>query len=175
MQSSRFSWAKAEEAKANRDLRSGGITGIHPAKEGEIYISANTPHFWQSLCTLIGLPELAENPKYDTVRKRAKSAAEIVPAIREALKSRTAREWEEIFGESVPNCAIRPIEEMFDHPQVLDQGLVTELDHPNAGSYRGLRKPLKFSETPGPEPIAAPALGQHTDEILVEKKTWHEK
>ncbi len=166
MQSGRFIWAKGEDAKVSRDLRSGGITGIHPTGAGELYISANTPHFWRALCSLVGLPDLASNPRYDTVRKRAKCAAEIVPAIREALKSRTAREWEEIFGEQVPCCAVRPIEEMFDHPQVLAEGLVTTVEHPRLGSYRGLRKPLKFSRAPGPEPFAAPALGQHTDEIL---------
>jgi formyl-CoA transferase len=166
MQSGRFIWAKGEAEGANRDLRSGGITGIHPTGDGELYISANTAHFWRSLCTLSGLPELADEPKYDTVRKRAKCAAEIVPLIREALQSHSALEWEEIFGEQVPCCAIRPIEEMFDHPQVLAQGLVTTVEHPKTGSYRGLRKPLKFSATPGPEPFAAPTLGQHTDEIL---------
>ena len=166
MQSGRFVWARGEDAGAGRDLRSGGITGIHPTSEGEIYISANTPHFWRSLCTLTGLPGLADDPRYGTVRKRAKCAAEIVPVIREALQAHTALRWEEIFGELVPCCAIRPIEEMFDHPQVLDQGLVANVEHPFTGSYRGLRKPLKFSAAPGPEPFAAPALGQHTGEIL---------
>jgi formyl-CoA transferase len=56
---------------------------------------------------------------------------------------------------------------MFDHPQVVAQGLITTVEHSRIGSYRGLRKPLKFSAAPGPEPFAAPALGQHTDEILL--------
>jgi crotonobetainyl-CoA:carnitine CoA-transferase CaiB-like acyl-CoA transferase len=166
MQSGRFIWAGNEGAEAGRDLRSGGISGLHPTADGEIYISANTARFWHALCTLTGLPELADNPKYDTVRKRAKCAAEIVPAVREALKSHTALEWEEIFGDQVPCCAVRRIEEMFAHPQVLDQGLVTAVEHPRLGSYRGLRKPLKFSAAACPEPFAAPMQGQHTDEIL---------
>jgi crotonobetainyl-CoA:carnitine CoA-transferase CaiB-like acyl-CoA transferase len=166
MQSGRFIQARGEDSSASRDLRSGGITGLHPTRDGDLYLSANTAHFWRSLCTLVGLPELAGNPKYDTVRKRAKCADEIVPAIRTALKSRTALEWEEIFGEQVPCCAVRPIEEMFSHPQVLAQDLVTTVEHPRVGNFQALRKPLKFSATPGPEPFAAPTLSQHTDEIL---------
>jgi crotonobetainyl-CoA:carnitine CoA-transferase CaiB-like acyl-CoA transferase len=50
---------------------------------------------------------------------------------------------------------------------VLAEGLVTTVEHPRVGSYRGLRKPLKFSAAPGPEPFGAPSLGQHTDEILM--------
>ena len=166
MQSGRFIQVDGEDANTDRDLRSGGVTGIHPTVKGELYISANTAHFWRALCILVGLPHLAEEPKYDTVRKRAKYAAEIVPVLREALKAHTALQWEEVFGEQVPCCAVRSIGEMFDHPQVVDQELVTSMEHPRIGSYRGLRQPLKFSETPGPEPFAAPALGQHNDEIL---------
>lgn len=167
MQSGRFIWAGKEGREAGRDMRSGGITGIHPTKEGDIYISANTPHFWHSLCELAGVPELAVDPNYDTVRKRAQRAGEIVPKIRAALKCRTAVEWEELFGERVPCGAVRPIEDMFDHPQVLAEGLVATFEHPTVGRYRGMARPLKFSESSGPEPFAAPALGQHTAEVLV--------
>lgn len=168
MQSARFVWADGEPRNASRDLRSGGVTGIHPTKAGQIYISANTPHFWRALCELIGLPQLAEDPKYDSVRKRATDAAEIVPKIRAALLMRTALEWEETFGEKVPNCAVRTIEDMFDHPQILAEQLVTQFEHPTVGRYRGLANPIKFRACEPSEPFAAPTLGQHTQEILRE-------
>ncbi|MBZ5601433.1 MAG: CoA transferase [Acidobacteriia bacterium] len=166
MQSGRFIWAEGEPRDVNRDLRSGGITGIHPAKEGYIYLSANTPHFWRALCELVGLPELASDPNYDTIPKRAQRAGEIVPKIREALKSRTALEWEELFGEKVPCSAVRGIEQMFEHPQVVAEDLVHEFEHPVVGTYRGFAGPLKFSAAGTPAPKGAPALGQHTHEIL---------
>ena len=55
---------------------------------------------------------------------------------------------------------------MFDHPQVLAEGLAASFEHPSAGRYRGLAKPLRFAETPCAEPKAAPALGQHTAQVL---------
>jgi crotonobetainyl-CoA:carnitine CoA-transferase CaiB-like acyl-CoA transferase len=167
MQSGRFIWAEGEGREVGRDMRSGGITGIHPTKEGDIYISANTPHFWQSLCELVGVPELAQDPNYDTVRKRAERAAEIVPKIRVALCCRTALEWEELFGERVPCGAVRTIEDMFDHPHVLAEDLVTSFEHPSVGRYRGMATPIHFSETPCGEPRAAPTLGQHTAGVLM--------
>jgi formyl-CoA transferase len=166
MQSGRFVWAGKEGREVGRDLRSGGVTGIHPTKEGQIYISANTPRFWQALCQSVGLDELAEDPAYDTVRKRSERAAEIVPKLRAALRCRTALEWEERFGDRVPCGAVRPIEDMFDHPQVLAEGLVATLNHKTLGPYRGIARPLHLSATPGPAPFAAPALGQHTAEVL---------
>jgi formyl-CoA transferase len=166
MQSGRFIWAEGEGREVGRDMRSGGVTGIHPTKEGDIYISANTPHFWRSLCELIGLPEMAEDPAYDTIRKRAERASTLVPMIRAALRSHTALEWEALFGERVPCGAVRPIEDMFDHPQVLAEGLVTTLEHPTAGRYRGFANPICFAGAPCSEPFAAPGLGQHTEELL---------
>jgi formyl-CoA transferase len=168
MQSGRFVWANGEGRDAGRDMSSGGITGIHPAKEGSIYISANTPHFWRALCKLIGMEEMAADSNYDTVRKRAQRASEIVPKLRAALKARTALEWEEIFGDQVPCGAVRPIEDMFDYPQVVKQGLVAEFEHPQVGTYRGLAGAFKFNGMPAPEPFSAPALGQHTGEILAQ-------
>jgi formyl-CoA transferase len=168
MQATRFIWADNEGRDVKREMRAGGIAGIHPTKAGELYISANTPHFWQALCDLVGLPQLAADPNYDTVRKRAQRTDEIVAKIREALVTRTALEWEGIFGEQVPCCAVRPIEDMFDHPQVLAEGLVASMEHPVIGRYRGLANPIKFGSGPLPPPSAAPALGQHTSQLLAE-------
>lgn len=166
MQSTRLVWADSEPREVGRDMRSGGVTGIHPTKEGFLYVSANTPHFWQAFCELIGLPEVAADPQYDTVRKRARRAAELVPKVRAALRKRTALEWEERFGDRVPCGAVRNIEEMFEHPQVLAERLVSNFDHRIAGRYRAMARPVHLSGSPGPEPFAAPALGQHTVEVL---------
>ena len=64
------------------------------------------------------------------------------------------------------SAAVRQIEDMFDHPQVLGEDLVATLDHPLIGRYRAMKAPIKFSGTPGPAPTPAPTFGQHSDEIL---------
>ncbi len=166
MQSARMIWANEESKNVGRDMRSGGITGIHPAKEGYIYISANTPHFWKSLCEKIGLSHLAQDERFDSVRKRSVAEAEIVPILREALSLRSAMEWEEIFGEEVPCSAIRQIEDMFDFPQVIAEDMIATYEHPIVGQYRGFKHPIKFSRTPSSEPFAAPTLGQHNDMFI---------
>jgi crotonobetainyl-CoA:carnitine CoA-transferase CaiB-like acyl-CoA transferase len=166
IQAGRFVWADSEGRDAMRDSGTGGLTGIHPTKEGGLYISVHSNHFFAALCELIGRPELAEDPRCASMRSRAAHAAELVPEVRAALAARTAREWEEIFGERVPCAAVRPIEDMFDHPQVMAEELVTSLDHPVVGRYRTMTKPIVFGDTPGPAPTAAPTFGQHGDEIL---------
>jgi len=165
MQSARLIWADGEALDIGRDMRSGGVTGIHPTADGHIYISANTPRFWRALCEKTGLHALAEDARYDTVRKRAEHAAEILPKLHEALAARPAMEWEALFGDEVPSAAARRIEDMFEHPQVLAEGIVGTIEHPVVGRYHGVAQSIKFGRTPGPQPFAAPLLGQHTEAV----------
>jgi crotonobetainyl-CoA:carnitine CoA-transferase CaiB-like acyl-CoA transferase len=167
MQSARLIWAKDEPRDVGRDMRSGGITGIHPAREGYLYISANTPHFWRALCEKTGLRELAADPRYDSVRKRAQHADEIIPKLHRALQARSALEWETVFGQEVPCAAARTVEDMFDDPQVLAEGMIATYTHPKVGAYRGFQGPIRFGRTPGPAPFSAPDFGQHSDAVAI--------
>ena len=168
MQSARMIWADDEPRDVGRDMRSGGITGLHPTRDGFLYISANTPHFWQALCRKTGLDELAADERFDTVRKRAQHVEEIVPKLHAALRAKSAREWEALFGDEVPCSASRTVEDMFDHPQVVAEDMIAHFDHPAVGGYRGLKRAVHFGRTPGPEPFAAPACGQDADEVLAQ-------
>jgi crotonobetainyl-CoA:carnitine CoA-transferase CaiB-like acyl-CoA transferase len=168
MQSARLVWADSEPRDVGgRDMRSGGITGIHPTREGWLYISANTPHFWQALCEKTGLHDLLVE-KYDSVRKRAQHASEIVPRLHAALAARTALEWESLFGEEVPCSAAREVEDMFDFPQVQAEGLMERFEHPVAGGYRGFAGAWKFGRTAAGGAFAAPALDEHGDAVRSE-------
>ena len=167
MQSARLVWPEGEPRNVNRDMRSGGITGLHPTRSGSLYISANTPHFWKALCNLVGLPQLAEDPRYNTVRGRAQHAGEIIPLLHAALLARTAQEWEDFFGEQVPCSVAREIEDMFDHPQVQAERMMDIYEHPLVGKYRGVARAIKFeAQSTVATPVTAPTFGQHTDHIL---------
>ncbi|MBT2790056.1 CaiB/BaiF CoA transferase family protein [Paraburkholderia strydomiana] len=166
MQSARFIWADSEPKDVGRDMRSGGITGIHPTRDGYLYLSANTPHFWKSLCELTGLAALGSDERYDTVRKRAAHRDEIVPQLHAALARKSAAEWEALFGDAVPCAAARSVEDMFDDPQVLAEDMVAHFNYPGIGAYRGFKHPVRFGSTPLPEPFAAPAFGEHSDALL---------
>jgi crotonobetainyl-CoA:carnitine CoA-transferase CaiB-like acyl-CoA transferase len=165
MQSARLIWADGEPLDIPRDLRSGGVTGLHPTRDGWLYLSASTPHFWRALCEKTGLAELLADPRLDSLKKRAEHAALIQPRLHQALAAKTALEWEAIFGDDVPAAAARRVEDMFEHPQVLAEQMVGTLAHATLGHYRGVLRAVTFGRTPGPHPRGAPALGEHSDEV----------
>ena len=168
MQSARMIWAEGEALDIGRDMRSGGVTGIHPTREGYLYLSANTAHFWRSLCEKTGLHDVLADPRYATVKQRAQHVDELLPRLHTALQAHSAREWEAIFGQDVPCAAARSVEDLFDDPQVAAQGLIASYEHPVVGRYRGFRAPIEFGRTAGPEAFAAPAFGQHNAVLAAE-------
>jgi crotonobetainyl-CoA:carnitine CoA-transferase CaiB-like acyl-CoA transferase len=164
MQSARLVWAEGEPREVSRDMRSGGITGIHPTASGHLYISANTPHFWKALCRLTGIEDLAEDPRFDTVKKRAENAEYLTARLRAALGARGADEWEQLFGQQVPCARVRAVEDMFDFPQVAAQGFIGTYEG-SAGRYRALANVLQPG---GPQARPAPGFGEHSEEVLRE-------
>ncbi len=50
---------------------------IFPSNDGWIGISALTPQQWQGFCTLIGLPDLAKDPRFETTDLRMAAADEL--------------------------------------------------------------------------------------------------
>ncbi|WP_254924395.1 CaiB/BaiF CoA transferase family protein [Bordetella genomosp. 4] len=169
MQAARLVVAENEPRSINRDMRSGGITGIHPTRAGHLYISANTPHFWRALCTLVGQPALADDERYDSVKKRAAHVDELLPILREALLNRTAEEWEVLFGDQVPCSVVRNVEDVFEDAQVLEQGFIGEHRHPALGPYKTIANPISFGAAQGRRELrSAPGLGEHTTAVLRE-------
>lgn len=169
MQAGRMVWAQAEGRSVDRDLRGGRLAGIHPTREGYLYLQAQTQPFWLALCELTGLRHLANDPRCADARLRKANEDMLVPLLREALLARTALEWERIFGTQVPCTAVRSIEDVFDDEQVLDQQLLADHEHPKLGRYRAVAEPVRFNGERGAQPERrAPALGEHTDDVLLE-------
>ncbi|MGE0612451.1 MAG: CaiB/BaiF CoA transferase family protein [Hyphomicrobiales bacterium] len=168
LQAGRFVYVDGEDRHINRELLAGGLAAIHPTKDGNLYISTHTETFWQNLCRIIGLDDLASDPRFDSMRKRSDQIDEILPKVRAALKARPAHEWEKLMAGKVPSACVRSIGDMFDHPQVVAAGLVQQYVHPTAGNYHALSRPIQFKGSKPPKPIPAPLFSQHTDEILSE-------
>lgn len=97
------------------------------------------------------------------------AAAEWKRKIRERMLTRTTGEWLRDFDAAgVPVSAAHLPEEMADQPQVLADGMIWELEHSVTGPQRVAGPILKMSKTPPSAVRAAPALGEHTAELLQE-------
>ena len=68
----------------------------------------------------------------------------------------------------VPCAPVLRRSEIFEHPQVVNNAIVHELNQPGVGPIRQSRPAARFLASPAETPRPAPGLGQHSREILVE-------
>ena len=67
---------------------------------------------------------------------------------------------------SIPVGFLRTVEEGFNAPEVRGRHRLSQIPHPTAGSVPNIETPLTMSLTPTIDPVAAPLLGEHTNDVL---------
>jgi crotonobetainyl-CoA:carnitine CoA-transferase CaiB-like acyl-CoA transferase len=133
----------------------------------DIAIGVGSDKLWRTFCPLVGLPELADDPRYVTNAARNANRASLIAALQQAFLTRTYEEWEAVLMPAgVPMGAINTLDAVVAHPQVEARGAMVESTHPIAGTVRMTAPPVRMSETPGSVRAPAPLLGQHTAEVL---------
>jgi crotonobetainyl-CoA:carnitine CoA-transferase CaiB-like acyl-CoA transferase len=111
-------------------------------------------------------PEVATMVARMTNRDAVRRVMERVYAAAALLPTREA--MARLEAERVPCGELVAPADLPDDPHALAIGLFEEHDDPAAGRVRLPRHPTRFGATPSAIRGAAPALGQHTDEILGE-------
>jgi crotonobetainyl-CoA:carnitine CoA-transferase CaiB-like acyl-CoA transferase len=128
---------------------------------------------FRGLCKVFGVPEMAEDPRFSTLPARLSNPEEMREVFVAKIEEAAARILrEEVAGrldaENVPYGLVRTLEELPEDPQVRENRIFIEREHPVAGRLRETRPPARFHGTPVQAGAPAPNLGQHTDEILAE-------
>jgi CoA:oxalate CoA-transferase len=134
-----------------------------------IAITGGAVQFWGPICQAMGLEHLINDPRYDTNTKRQQREVELTRIFEETFLTRTADEWEKILlAVKVPAAKVLSIREAFLHPQAqAREMLVSIADHPVGKKIKMPANPIKpLSPESKVEYQLAPALGEHTQEVL---------
>jgi crotonobetainyl-CoA:carnitine CoA-transferase CaiB-like acyl-CoA transferase len=142
---------------------------IYETKDDYISAAVQTDREWAALTRALERPEWLDDPRFATPALRHKHIDERLAMTQEVLRAHTAAEWlRRLTAEGVPCAPVLTRGRMISHPQVVANGVVIETEHPAAGRVRQARPAARFSATPTDVHRGAPALGEHTDEILAE-------
>ena len=136
--------------------------GLFPCADGR-WISlgiVHEAHFWDRLCRVSGLEQLATL----TFGERVTKAGEIKDVLHEVFVTRPAAEWERRLRDAdVPAAAVLDLEEVLRSPQFAARDAFVQL-----GLDRFVGQPMKFSTGPVGPDAGPPESGQHTDAVLAE-------
>ena len=142
---------------------------VFATSDGHIIIAVGNDQQFQRLCRILGLDEMAEDPRFATNRARLASRAEMLGALTARLAARTSAEWIAALEKAgVPCGPINTIDQVFSDPQVQYRGLRVDLPHAEAERVPAVRSPFVFQHQDLALTAAAPTLGQHTRTILTD-------
>ncbi|HKS90650.1 MAG TPA: CoA transferase [Tepidiformaceae bacterium] len=153
----------------NTRRRSGFPVGPTPAADGYFVLTTSRAHFWRDAMNELGLPELAQDVRFNDPAARQDLYHEVAPVVEARLAQRPRAELFHRLGLlRVPGGMVVEVDELFDDPQLQAREFFEtppgrEAASPNL-SMPG--QPFVMSRTPWQTPAAAPALGEHTDFVL---------
>jgi crotonobetainyl-CoA:carnitine CoA-transferase CaiB-like acyl-CoA transferase len=137
--------------------------------DGWLNLGGGSDHLWASICRVLGVERLLDDPRFGTPGLRVQHRAELEAILERIFMTAPTADWlAKLEAAGVPAGPILNYGQVFTDPHVLARGMVQPIRHPTAGRTRTLGVPYKLSATPGTIRRPAPTLGQHTDEILAE-------
>ncbi len=142
-------------------------SGTFQTKDGYINIAANKQEQWESLCDVLGIPELKTDPRFEKRDIRKKNRKLLTPLVEAKLAERTTTEWvERLNDQDVPSGAILGLGEALEQPQVKHRGILKEVEAPGLGTLKLFGLSALFEKTPGALTEPPPRLSAHTASVL---------
>ena len=152
-----------------RQEAASAIDLIYETADGYITAAALTDRQWAGLARSVERPEWLEDERFKTSAQRQKNIDVRLQLTQEALMTRPTAVWlERLTAAGVPCAPVLTRNEVIRHPQVRQIEILVETEHPGAGRLRQTRPAARFSRTPPEIRRGAPALGEHTKEVLGE-------
>jgi crotonobetainyl-CoA:carnitine CoA-transferase CaiB-like acyl-CoA transferase len=145
---------------------------LYETAAGWVFLAVRREKEWVSLVEALGDGSLATDARFANAASRRAHDDELAQLIGDALRTRSAMEWEEVMAAADVSCVeavAGPSHAVLMDPDGLGRslGMVTDVDHPILGRHPRLAPLLRFSRS-GTRAGGAPAIGEHTNSVLAE-------
>lgn len=143
--------------------------GTMKTADSHINITAMRDRHYVSLCEVLGLEELIDDPRFNTRDKRVAREAELMPMIRAEFLKKTTAEWCELLTKAeVMNSAISDYGDYLKDEHVNAVDSVAWVEHPEVGRVPMVNIPGLPPIDGADELTECAHVGQHTSAILAE-------
>ncbi|MBV1931012.1 MAG: CoA transferase [Porticoccaceae bacterium] len=141
--------------------------GAFKGHDGYIIIIA-VLHQWDALLEVMGMPELATDPRFAKINNRVKNRYELVDIIEGWIMScdSDADVIAKLEEKRIPVAPVLTLKEAMEHPHLIERGTVRTVTERGFGTFQMPGMPLRFSEYANDLDLQAPYLGEHNRETL---------
>lgn len=137
------------------------------ASDGEMVIAVGNDNQFRNLCSILALPELADDERFQTNPDRVAHRNLLIPIIQKAFLEKTTDEWKELCDtNNIPCGPIQDLAQVYADPQLQAREMFITADHPTAGEIKMIGSPIKLSRTPVTLRQSPPNIGEHNDDIF---------
>jgi crotonobetainyl-CoA:carnitine CoA-transferase CaiB-like acyl-CoA transferase len=138
------------------------------------FVMLQADRHWPEFCTHIGRPDLAADERFSSAQARAANLAACMAELDDTFARHTLAQWQDkLAGLSGAWAVAQSATDLLEDPQVLANGYLAEVGY-DTRTHSLVTGPAQFDGQP-PSLTRAPAVGEHTDEILLELGTgWDE-
>jgi len=152
---------------------SGGVitpANAYPASDGWVMVLAADNRRWRKLCTVMGRPELADDPRYAKLPGRSKARDEIDKIIGEWTRTRTREDlMKELSAADIICGIVKELPEVMSDRHLHERGALREIDHPELGRMTIFTSPLRLNGRPTKPRSPSPALGADNERVYGEE------
>jgi crotonobetainyl-CoA:carnitine CoA-transferase CaiB-like acyl-CoA transferase len=145
-------------------------SGVFPAADKSFYINCgNDKIFHRLMMQVLDRPDLAADPELADRNGRIARRAELFRILEESFTQQPWSYWQpRMRAAAIPCGEVRTVGETLRSAEARERGIVSRVRHPELGWLPNIALPIRYSGTPIADPVPAPAIGQHTDEVLRE-------
>lgn len=170
-------WAPMQHLFTGAEHRRHGNTspdtcpsGVFQAQDQAFYINCGNNKIFQRLAEhVLDRPDLAQDPQLSLRDGRLARRDELFAILDEAFAKQPWSYWQErMRAAQVPCGEVRSVSQAIRSPEARARPFVTRIAHPVVGEIPNFASPIRFQGTPVADPVAAPAIGQHSEEVLRE-------
>ncbi len=155
--------------EGNRMANSAPLDNYPCADGNYVCVVAGSDTNFRRLCAAMGRPELADDPQWDVLAKRAARSDEINDLVASWTSQHTATEIEAAcIAHEVPVATAYTAADILADPHMAARGDLVTIDDPVAGPHRQQAPFPRFDGNAPVSPRPAPLLGQHNDEVWLD-------
>lgn len=170
-------WATAQHLISGKEPQRHGNTspdtspsGVFQASDQGFYINCGNDKIFQRLAEqVLERPDLAADPELSHRNGRIAQREELFRILGEIFALQPWAYWQSrMRAAQIPCGEVRSVSQALRSPEAQERRIVTYIPHPTVGQLPNIAQPIRFQKTPVVDPVPAPDLGQHTDEVLRE-------
>jgi crotonobetainyl-CoA:carnitine CoA-transferase CaiB-like acyl-CoA transferase len=136
-----------------------------PCSDGDLIVTAGNDGQFRKLCEVLGLPELADDPRFLRNEDRTAHREELRPLLVERLRTRTKMEWfRDIIGAGVPCGPINTVDQGVAFAEEVGLDPVVTVGE-GVDAVPSIRNPIRFSQSAATNRLPPPRVDEHGDEI----------